>query len=119
MKIFLKISLLVLLASLLTLGLLIIPDRYFSPQSYVPRLQKGMSYAEVTSIIPRRIVTSDIISINDAKDDYGRITMKRKGIRATHMVVLQDVLWPLTQATVCYLYFDDNKQLVDWCMSSS
>ena len=119
MKRFVIFSSGVVLASVLVLGLLFLPDRYFSPQSYVGHLKKGMSYAEVSSIIPRRIVAADLHPISGAKDEYGRLSMQRKGIQATHMVVLQDILWPLTQATVCYLYFDDNKQLVDWFMSSS
>jgi len=109
----------VVLASILVLGLLIVPDRYFSPQPYVTHLKKGMSYAEVSSIIPRRIVAADLHPIRGVKDEYGRLSMQRKGIQATHMVVLEDILWPLTQATVCYLYFDDGEQLVDWFISSS
>jgi len=45
--------------------------------------------------------------------------MQRMGIHATDMIVLEDILWPITQASACCLYFDENRRRAGWFITSS
>lgn len=99
--------------------LLVIVVHYCEPRTYVKRLKVGMPYTQVSSTIPRRLIAADLHPISDSKFVFGRKSVERKGIKATRMMVLEDTLWPITQASVCFLYFDDEDRLVYWFVSSS
>lgn len=113
----------IVVSALLVLGGLVatlfVTEHYCQPQTYVNRLTKGMTYSQVSAAIPGRLVVADLHTIADSKFEFGRVSMERMGVHATRMMVLEDTLWPITQATVCFLYFDDQDRLVDWFTSSS
>jgi hypothetical protein len=96
-----------------------VADRFFNPSRYVKQLSKGMTYDQVLELIPSRLVAEELHSISESRSDFGRMNMKQLGIQATDVMLLQDILWPITQATGCFLYFDENRVLVGWHITSS
>ena len=96
-----------------------VADRFFNPSRYVKQLSKGMTYDQVLELIPSRLVAEELHSISESRSDFGRMNMKQLGIQATDVMLLHDILWPITQATGCFLYFDENRVLVGWHITSS
>ncbi|MCD4652548.1 hypothetical protein K8T06_01275 [bacterium] len=88
------------------------------PRRYIKQLKTGMTYEEIIDMVPAKFISHDIHSADQSSISYARIADK-KNIDPEYLMVLSDTLWPITQATACYLFFDEDKCLIYHFTSSS
>jgi hypothetical protein len=110
----------VTLVILVSVGaLLVVPDTFFNPRRYADALPQGMSHKDVLDQMPKRFVLEEIHPLSTSKYTVAQAGAQQMGITPAYVMVLHDTLWPLTQATVCFLYFDERNNLIDVYCSSS
>ena len=89
------------------------------PGPYVEQLSIGMNYNKVMERIPEKFISSDLHPVVEEKYSYPIKVARKKGYEPAYIMVLSDTLWPLTTATACYLFFNEEKCLIYHFTSSS
>ena len=91
----------------------------YAPQSFINKAKLGMTVSEVKNSFPEELLLADIHPIKDTKYSYAKVCAEQRNLNPTYLVVYHNLYWPITTATACYLYFDENKIYIGHYMSSS
>ena len=92
--------------------------RHGDPVPYYRQLEEGMSYAEIKRIVPERFIDADLHLLHDTPYSIAEARARETGIDPQYLMVLTNLYWPITTATACYLFFDEDKMLV-WHFKSA